>query len=139
MRLNNRTILRLQSERVKRILFIAAWISCLAGCAVAPPSQEEIQAAAAAQGFGEPSTINWKAIVKQWFFGVLKDPLSAQYVFSEPAKGVNLVNGKLVAGYLVLVRVNGKNSFGAYIGFRTYSFLFRDNRLIGVHQPAEEQ
>ena len=39
-------------------------------------------------------------------------------------------------GYKVVVKVNAKNSFGAYIGFQRYVFLFRDNQLIFTAGPT---
>jgi hypothetical protein len=119
------------------ILCVLLLVSC-----VGPPTQQELAAAVTATGYGEPLTIDWQAAIKQWFFTTLKDPLSAQYVFSQPVKGAARVitpNGsKVVPGYRVIVQVNGKNSYGAYVGFRQYSFMFRDNRIISVDQPIEE-
>jgi hypothetical protein len=33
-------------------------------------------------------------------------------------------------GWKIPVRVNAKNSFGAYVGNRVYLFIFRDNRIV---------
>jgi hypothetical protein len=35
-------------------------------------------------------------------------------------------------GYEVLVQVNGKNSYGGYIGFQPYLFIFLDNQILYV-------
>jgi hypothetical protein len=124
---------------------IIGWISCtmlLASCATLPPTQHEIAAVVAETGYGTPLTIDWQAAIKQWFFATLKDPLSAQYVFSQPVKGAvreaPIDGGKVVAGYLVHVQVNGKNSYGAFVGFREYTFFFRNNQIVHVIQPIEE-
>jgi hypothetical protein len=75
-------------------------------------------------------------------FHHVKDPLSAQYVFSQPVKGAMreapVNGGKIVPGYLVKVQVNGKNSYGAFVGFWAYTLFFRDNRLVDVIQPIQE-
>ena len=108
----------------------------MAGWAYAPPTAQEI---ATVGGYGAPLTIDWQAAVKTWFFNNLKDPLSAQCVFSKPFPGyvhtAPIEGAKLLLGYKVVVKVNAKNSFGGYIGFRPYLFLFRDNQIIFAVGP----
>ena len=115
---------------------IAIAVLLLTGCAYAPPTAQEI---AAVGGYGAPLTIDWQAAVKTWFFDNLKDPMSAQYVFYKPFPGyvhtAPIEGAKLLVGYKVVVKVNAKNSFGGYIGFRPYVFLFRDNRVIFAVGP----
>jgi hypothetical protein len=49
----------------------------------------------------------------------------------------SFTNGhQVIAGYQVTVQVNAKNSYGAYSGFSTYYFLFRDNKMINVSEPS---
>lgn len=112
---------------------------CLAlfsGCATVPPSASDI----ASIGYGAPLTIDWQAAIKQWFLGYLKDPLTAQYIFAHPpqqgwARKPPIEGSQLLLGYAVLVRVNAKNSYGAYIGFQPYLFIFRNNQIVYVFGP----
>jgi hypothetical protein len=120
-----------------KVLKLAAAALCLMGCANTPPSDSEV----AAIGYGAPLTIDYQAAVKAWFFHYLKDPISAQYVFQgspQPlSERTGFVNGhQVIAGYQVTVQVNAKNSYGAYIGFSTYYFLFRNNQIINVSEPS---
>lgn len=39
-------------------------------------------------------------------------------------------------GWEVAVKINSKNSFGAYEGYHDYCFFFHDNRLIKVIDPT---
>lgn len=41
-----------------------------------------------------------------------------------------------MVGYQVLALINGKNGYGAYIGFQPYLFIFRDNRILYVFGPT---
>jgi hypothetical protein len=105
-------------------------------CATAP-SPEQITAV----GYGEPLTIDWQGAVKNWFFSDLKDPVSAQYIFPrQPKPGYAhkppIEGGGLMVGYQVLALVNGKNGYGAYIGFQPYLFIFRDNQILYVFGPT---
>jgi hypothetical protein len=103
------------------------------GCAIGPPTQQEMNVAVRKIGRGSPLTEDYRADIKRWFFTTLKDPMSAQYVFSTPVIGAARVGGQVLPGYLVSVQVNSKDSSGAYVGFKTYSFVFRNNQLIGVY------
>lgn len=47
---------------------ITASALLLAGCAMGPPTQQEIAAAVVVTGYGAPLTIDWQAVIKQWFF-----------------------------------------------------------------------
>jgi hypothetical protein len=37
---------------------------------------------------------------------------------------------------MILAKVNGKNSYGAYVGFQPYLFIFRDNKILYVFGPT---
>jgi len=55
--------------------------------------------------------------------GVLKDPMSAQYQFAVPTKGymhdAPIAGGKIHYCWKVEAKINAKNSFGGYVGFRS--------------------
>ena len=114
-------------------------LTSLSGCALpyqGGPSSEEF-----AQGdFGSQPT-NYEQTVREYMNNSLKDPFSAQYQFGQPEKawygnpGGLLVSRDIRYGWGVLVRVNAKNSFGAYVGWRNYGFYFKNNRLDWVITP----
>lgn len=86
---------------------------------------------------------DYASAVHTYFQQALKDPESAQFrQIGEPHQGdlehwMGLVNGgmKTNYGWIVDVTVNAKNSYGAYVGYRTYSFLFRGESIVDVIEP----
>ena len=103
------------------------------GCAIGPPTQQEMNVAVRQIGRGSPLTEGYQTKIRRWFFTTLDDPMSAQFKFSRPVVGAARVQGRVLPGYMVSVQVNSKNSSGVYVGFKTYSFVFRNNQLIGVY------
>jgi hypothetical protein len=62
---------------------------------------------------------------------LLKDPVSAQYRFSEPRKGLlKPWSGGKFYGYLVLTAINAKNSYGGYTGFKNAMFVIRNGQVV---------
>ena len=59
----------------------------------------------------------------------LKDPEGARIVFGTPTKAKNRSAGDFYA-YRICALVNGKNSFGAYVGYVPYYFLVRDDKVM---------
>lgn len=107
----------------------------LAACATAPIEPSAIDYGA--------TPVHYMDAVHRYFTQTLKDPASAQYQDVAPPERGYIKNGLLYGGgktygWLVNVTVNAKNSYGAYVGFRTYSFLFRGEQLVDVIPPAEE-
>ena len=109
----------------------------LTGCATNPPVFTSQQLATA--HYGQPLTIDWQAAVKGWFLKNVTDPLSAQYKFNRPPRKGYIhtpFNGTIFA-YFTVVRVNAKDSSGAYIGFLPYLFIFKNNHIIKVAKPGQ--
>ena len=109
----------------------------LTGCATNPPAFTSQQLATA--NYGQPLTIDWQAAVKGWFLKRVTDPLSAQYLFNRtPHKGYihTPFNGTIFA-YFTVVRVNARDSSGAYTGFLPYLFIFKNNHIIKVAKPGQ--
>lgn len=106
-------------------LAIAATI--LSGCATTKPAEI---AALASQ-----VPADYKAQIIAYVVETMKDPYSIKSAqISTPTTSfVGLVNGGNAPG--VCVRMNGKNSFGAYIGVETYSVAFRNGRVLGITEP----
>jgi len=71
----------------------------------------------------------------------LKDPLSAQYQWGVVYKGwirnAPIHGAGLVFGYVLDVSVNAKNSFGGYVGFKQYRFVFYNGSIKTVYGPKE--
>ncbi|MEW5666227.1 hypothetical protein AB1288_07815 [Pseudomonas putida] len=114
---------------VSRILALS-FILALAGCA-SGPTPEQI----ASIDYGPPvDQEQAESKVKFYFEGVLKDPYSAQYQFGKAQKGYvvgSAFDGRqLYAGYTMDVRVNAKNSYGGYTGYKAYRFVFQSGALI---------
>jgi hypothetical protein len=82
-----------------------------------------------------PLTVDYRAVIKDWLDKNLKDPHSAvvEYPY-KPVQGwirtAPIQGSQLIMGWKIPVRVNAKNSFGAYVGNRVYLFIFRDNRIV---------
>ena len=45
---------------------------------------------------------------------------------------------KIFYGWLVKATINAKNSYGGYIGFKTYTFLFRGEAITDTIDPDSE-
>lgn len=72
-----------------------------------------------------------KSIAESIVASNLKDPSSAQFRNSRCFKGY--VRGILTGtqfGWLQTGEVNGKNSFGGYVGFTSYQVLIRNGRVV---------
>lgn len=111
---------------------IAAALLALAACQSVPPAPTDAQMARA--DFGRPPA-DHVAIVKAWYGAALKDPGSAQYrTITEPVQYWLGARGTQagVYGYLVCATVNAKNSYGAYVGFKTEALLIRDGAVVRV-------
>lgn len=61
---------------------------------------------------------------------LLKDPNSAVFKFGEPRRGTDIIAGEAVLVWYADMQVNAKNSFGGYVGYRTYSFEYICNKSI---------
>jgi hypothetical protein len=77
---------------------------------------------------------NYEEIIKQLFLVILKDPLSAQYEISKPYKGylreAPILGGDAREfGYIIETRVNAKNSFGGYTGYKLRRYFYKNGRL----------
>ena len=79
---------------------------------------------------------NYRAQVAEHFRKTLKDPYSVRDAeISQPTTVfVGLLNGGNAPG--VCVRMNAKNSFGAYIGLKTDAVVFRNDVVVGSAEPV---
>lgn len=79
---------------------------------------------------------NFEEIVKEYYDRVLFDPYSAHYkVLGEPFRGYYVpptlfLDYKEYVGYVVPVRINAKNRYGAYVGAEEKGLIIRNNEVI---------
>ena len=111
---------------MKKLLLIAGLGAILAGCAQL--TQEQIKNA----DYGQYPT-NYERIVKEYYETVAKHPDSLKYKeISTPEKSWGNDFGAHKFGYMSCVTVNGKNSYGAYVGYETDGILIKNGKVIHI-------
>jgi len=107
-------------------LFLVILVALIAGCTSLPTPEQ----AASAEYGSYPD--NYEVIVKDYYARILKDPDSVKYKsISTPQKywlGDRFEGAKY--GYLVCATLNGKNSYGAYVGYKTDGLLIRNGTVV---------
>ncbi|HGH0737155.1 TPA: hypothetical protein ACJHGZ_005666, partial [Klebsiella pneumoniae] len=73
---------------------------------------------------------NYQEIIKGSMSARLKDPYSARYDFNEPFKGWCKSGFTTYYGWLVPFTLNAKNSYGGYVGNKSYLYLVNKNNAI---------
>lgn len=111
----------------------------LAACATGPTSEQLAQA-----DYGPPPPENHQEIIKEWFEERLIDPTSPLYSFRNPTQGHTndspLYGTQLQFGWIVCGTVNGKNRMGAYVGREPFFTLFKEGRMVFIHDgPAASE
>ena len=103
----------------------------LLGACTSVPSQNEV--AKADYGI-DMSTRDCVTAAEQTIASGLKDPGSAQFTHAPCEKGywqsVPIMGMSVAFGYFQKGSVNAKNAYGGYVGFRPYSALIRNGRVI---------
>jgi ketosteroid isomerase-like protein len=92
--------------------------------------------------YGEMPT-NYKDAIREYFPKHLKYPDSIQYrEITSPEQGyTTAVIGTILMrethtyGWKVKATINAKNSRDSYVGFKTYTFLFRGEKIVDVRLP----
>jgi hypothetical protein len=123
-------VLRMRSAATAILILI------LTGCTTMPVPN-------AAADYGAPPT-NYVVAVHAYFDSTMKDPTSVQYRdISQPTKGYVAHGGGVLAskyvtyGWDVKATINAKNSYGGYVGFKTYTFLFRGDKIADKLSPDD--
>jgi ketosteroid isomerase-like protein len=88
----------------------------------------------------------YEEAIRQYFQKYLKDPDSVQYQeITKPEKGyATTVTGAILAhetrlrGWTVKATINARNSRGIYVGFKTFTFLFRGDKIVHTVSPLAE-
>ncbi|HMS26260.1 MAG TPA: hypothetical protein PKC80_02675 [Burkholderiaceae bacterium] len=120
----------------KRFLTVAAFVmlAIFSGCAVVtPPSQEQMLSA----DYGPiPTEDQIQRGIVSYLEPRLKDPDSALTKnITKPKKGyltlTSIAAGSSYTyGWIVHFEVNAKNSYGGYVGYKEYSVVFRDGKVM---------
>ncbi|WP_075335043.1 MULTISPECIES: hypothetical protein [Serratia] len=110
-----------------RVLFLIIATLFLSGC-MATPSATQLSNA----NYGTLPD-SYKENIQNAISVGLKDPDSAKYKFGEPRKAY-LQGGlsedfKMYYGWAIPVAVNAKNSYGAYVGYKTMYYMYSSGRL----------
>jgi hypothetical protein len=112
-------------------MIVCVALILLAGCAAMPViTDQQLATADYGAAVTQPEA---EAMAKTWLNGYLKDPYSAVTQWEPVAKGIvttSLLDGhRELPGYIMNGTVNAKNSYGGYIGARSFRFLFRDGKV----------
>lgn len=109
---------------------------------IGPPSPKS----EAATKYGDMPT-NYEQAIRKYFLEHLKHPETVQYgEITRPEQGFItklggglLMTEKRVYGWTVKAPINAQDSRGSYVGFKTYSFLFRGEKIVDarVRLPGE--
>jgi ketosteroid isomerase-like protein len=86
---------------------------------------------------------DYQAAIRKYFLEHLKYPESVQYrEITKPEQGYTtavvgtfLMSEKRAYGWKVKATVNAKNSDDSYVGFKTYTFLFRGEKIVDTRVP----
>jgi ketosteroid isomerase-like protein len=88
---------------------------------------------------------HYEEAVRQYFQEHMKYPDSVQYQeITKPVQGyTTAVTGILMHethnyGWTVKATINAKNSRGSYVGFKSYTFLFRGEKIVHTLVPLSE-
>ena len=110
---------------MKNLLLIGIMATFLSGC-VAKLTPEQIKSA----DYGAYPN-NYESIVKEYYEAVAKDPDSLKYKeITKPQKYWINDFGTYKFGYMSCVTLNGKNSYGAYVGYKTDGILIYNGKVI---------
>jgi ketosteroid isomerase-like protein len=86
---------------------------------------------------------NYEEEIRRYFLEHLKHPESVQYrEITKPEQGYTtevaggiLMSEKRLYGWTVKATINAKNSHDSFVGFKTYTFLFRGEKIVGARLP----
>ena len=92
--------------------------------------------------YGDMPT-DYEGAIRKYFLEHLKHPDSVQYrEITQPQQGYTIaVTGTILLsetrkyGWAVKATINAKNSNDSYVGFKTYTFLFRGEKIVDVRLP----
>jgi len=114
--------------RTLKFVLAAAFVGLLSSCQTTAPTPEN-------KAVVTQIPIDYKQQTVAYFRKTLKDPYTVRDAeITEPTViFVGLVNGTTAPG--VCVRMNAKNSFGAYTGVQAISVAFKAGKVFLVNPP----
>lgn len=119
---------------MKKILAVMLSSLLLTGC-IAKLTEEQIANA----DYGSYPT-NYEKIVKSYYEEVAKDPDSLKYrSISKPKKFYFRELATDYFGYVTCAVVNGKNSYGAYVGYKLTGFIIHNDKIIYVNRNVRNK
>jgi hypothetical protein len=119
------------------LLVLSVLAMMVNGCATMPTAKELAKAE-----YGSPiSQQDAEAKAIEYLKQRLKDPDSAKIEWGAVQQGWMReapINGnQLRFGYILTANINAKNSFGGYIGYRPYQFVFFNGVIVSVYAQQE--
>ena len=107
-----------------------------------PESGPPKPARVAATKYGDMPT-DYKEAIRKYFLEHLKYPDTVQYQeITKPEQGyTTAITGTFLMretreyGWTVKATINAKNSNNSYVGFKTYTFLFRGEKIVDTRLP----
>jgi hypothetical protein len=126
------------------LIAFAATASAQTTPAASPPPQVPAPAAEPAPSIpaADPKVygeypMGYKQIVNRWFETKLADPTSAIIDWAEPPKPgeYKTQKGETHVGYVIDVKVNARNQFGAPTGKQKYRLVIRNGEVIWGGRP----
>lgn len=116
------------------IPFITFVILLTSGCVGGPPTQEELARA----DYGTPiSQEDAQRQALEFLKGALINADSAKIDWSPVRSGWLREARGLKFGYILDLKINAKNSDGAYIGYKPYRFMFFNGTIVNVYAERE--
>ena len=125
---------------MKKLFYLIVLAIITIGCTTMPTKQE-----IARLDYGAPLTIDYEQAIKQYCNKVYFTPdMDPKYEFSAPERRwvkrptilEEKFDEKLIGGYLVFAYISLKNKKGIYVQRNRWGFLFRNNELFRIYQPA---
>jgi len=110
--------------------------------AAVPESGPPKPAHGAATKYGDMPT-DYEGTIRKYFLEHLKHPESVQYQeitkpqqgYTTAVTGIVLMSETRTYGWRVKATINAKNSNDSYVGFKTYTFLFRGEKIVDARLP----
>jgi ketosteroid isomerase-like protein len=108
----------------------------------APESGPPAPPRGAATKYGDIPT-NYEEAIRKYFLEHLKHPESVKYQeitqpeqgYTTEVTGVLLMREKREYGWTIKTTINAKDSHDSYVGFKTYTFLFRGEKIVDARLP----
>ena len=125
-----------KGEKMKKSILL---LSLLLGACASMPTKQEMARADYGRAISQTECEN---IAKSEIQRNLKDAGSAIFEFGSCEKrgmhSIPVANIPKQYGYFLPVRVNAKNSFGGYTGFRNYNILLKNGNVIRKTRQDDE-